>query len=49
MKELEDQAREIDVALKKGGDKERPAGQPSKGKYVGYNLFLQLQSTRKVC
>jgi proteasome assembly chaperone (PAC2) family protein len=35
MKELEDQAKEIDDALKKGGDKESPAGQPGKGKYVG--------------
>lgn len=35
MKELEDQAKEIDDALKKGGDKESSTGEPQKGKYVG--------------
>src|SRR5438552_3343373 len=35
MKELEEQAKEIDDALKKGGDKESSAAQPGKAKYVG--------------
>ncbi len=35
MKELEDQAKEIDDALKKSNEKDPPAGQPGKGKYVG--------------
>jgi proteasome assembly chaperone (PAC2) family protein len=35
MKELEDQAKEIDDALKKSNEKDSPAGQPGKGKYVG--------------
>ncbi len=35
MKELEDQAKEIDDALKKGTDKESQAVQPGKAKYVG--------------
>ncbi len=35
MKELGDQAKEIDDAIKKGGYKEPPGGQPGKGKYVG--------------
>src|SRR6266516_3905150 len=35
MKELEEQAKEIDDALKKGGDKESQAAQPGKAKYVG--------------
>jgi len=35
MKELEDQAKEIDDALKKGTDKESQAAQPGKAKYVG--------------
>jgi len=35
MKELEEQAKEIDDALKKGNDKESSAAQPGKAKYVG--------------
>ena len=35
MKELEEQAKEIDDALKKGSEKEPPGAQPGKGKYVG--------------
>jgi len=35
MKELEDQAKEIDDALKKSTDKESQMAQPSKAKYVG--------------
>src|SRR5437870_5470953 len=35
MKELEEQAKEIDDALKKGGEKEPTGAQPGKGKYVG--------------
>ena len=33
--ELEEQAKEIDDALKKGGDKESQAAQQGKIKYVG--------------
>ncbi len=32
---LADQAKEIDDALKKDGEKESAMGQPGKGKYVG--------------
>jgi proteasome assembly chaperone (PAC2) family protein len=35
MKELEDQAKEIDDALKQGADKDPAAAQPGKAKYVG--------------
>jgi proteasome assembly chaperone (PAC2) family protein len=35
MKELEDQAKEIDDALKQGSDKDSAAAQPGKAKYVG--------------
>jgi proteasome assembly chaperone (PAC2) family protein len=35
MKELEDQAKEIDDALKQGNEKESSAAQSGKAKYVG--------------
>jgi len=35
MKELEEQAKEIDDALKKGNEKASSEGQPHKSKYVG--------------
>jgi hypothetical protein len=35
MKELEDQAKEIDDALKQGADKDSAAAQSGKAKYVG--------------
>jgi len=35
MKELEDQAKEIDDALKKGNDKGASSAEPGKAKYVG--------------